>query len=238
MRKALQPIDATNGRFGSIGMHPQMGTINFAHITLADLSRYFPEHYGKVAKYHSVAIVRDPVDRFFSAMFQRLREFGGYQQSEITGKVLERESNLVIAGLTAAGSRLPLEYVHFNRQTDYIFHGGQRIVAETFALDRLPEAATCIETWTGVRLDASSPENRTVALRAGPMAPIVQSLRRPYAALVPQATRDAVRTRLTKLGVYGEVEKRQFLVQGGQIDRFIRDYYADDFDLHAAASAR
>ena len=91
VRKALRPIDARDSIFDGMGTHPHMGMVNYAHFTLDDLSCHFPDQYRKVAEYRSVAIVRDPVDRFFSAIFQRLREFKGYEQSRITAKVIAGE---------------------------------------------------------------------------------------------------------------------------------------------------
>jgi hypothetical protein len=238
VRKALRPIDAMNSAFDMIGRHPEMGMVNYAHVTLADLSRYFPEEYRKVAEYRSVAIVRDPVDRFFSAIFQRLREFKGYDQSRITAGVIDSEVAAVVDTLSSTAGRLGLEYVHFNRQSDYVFNGGNRIVTEVFALDRLVDAAQYIESCTGVRLDEKTPENRTVALRAGVLAPIIRSLRKPYAAVVPLKMRNGLRTRLTNFGLYGNVDKRQFLEPGSRAERFLNEHYAQDFDLYAAATLR
>ncbi len=218
--------------------HPDMGMVHYAHFTLADLARYFPAEYHKVIDYRSIAIVRDPVDRFYSALFQRLREFRGYQQSQITASVIEIEADAVIEMLRASAQRLDLEYVHFNRQSDYIFNDEERIVTEVFALDRLADASTYIESVTGVRLDEAAPENRTLALKAGVFAPLIRTLRKPYAAIVPLRMRDGLRTRLTKFGLYGSVEKRKFHEPGGRTERFLGAHYAKDFELYAFASRR
>ncbi len=238
VRKALRSIDATDGMFDGMARHPEMGMVHYAHFTLVDLARYFPEEYRKVAAYRSVAIVRDPVDRFYSALFQRLREFRGYQQSQITASVIEIEAEAVIETLGASAQRLDLEYVHFNRQSDYVFNGDERLVTEVFALDRLADASTYIESCTGVRLDETAPENRTVALKAGVFAPVIRALRKPYAAVVPLDTRDRLRTRFTKLGLYGSVEKRKFLEPGSLTERFLGAHYAKDFELYASAIGR
>lgn len=237
MRKALRPIDETIGTFDHIAEHPEMGLVNYAHLTLTDLSAFFPDAYDRINDYRSVAIVRDPADRFFSAIFQRLREFKGFNQSEITAKVIDHETEMVIAHLQSAIGRLTLEYVHFNRQSDYIFKDGVRIVDRVFALDRLADAATYIETCTGVRLAPDAPENRTVALRAGPLTPLASVLRKPYSAMVPLQLRERVRAGLTNIGVYASVEKRQFVKSGSAIERFLHDYYRQDFDLFATANA-
>ncbi|MFM9976637.1 MAG: sulfotransferase family 2 domain-containing protein [Sphingomonadaceae bacterium] len=238
VRKALRPIDETIGQFDQIGSHADMGTIHYGHITLADLARYFPEHYAKVRAFRSMAIVRHPVDRFFSAVFQRLREFKGYDQSQISQTVIETEANALARHLTASTDRLDLAHVHFNRQSDYVFNDGERVVAEVFALDRLEDASAFIEACTGVRLETEARENRTAALRFGSLQPIVRALRAPYGALVPLEARNRIRNYLVKTGVYGDVETRNFAKPGSYLDGFLADYYRDDFSLYAAATAR
>src|ERR1700744_524201 len=89
VRRALRAIDTSDGQFWRIGEHPEMGAVHFAHLTLPDLARYFPETLAKIRDYQSMAIIRDPRDRFFSAIFQRLREFRGIGQSVITPEMIE-----------------------------------------------------------------------------------------------------------------------------------------------------
>jgi hypothetical protein len=235
VRKALRPIDETIGRFDCIAEHPQMGMVNFGHLTLVDLAAYFPDQYAKVKAYRSVAIVRDPVDRFFSALFQRLREFKGYSQSEITPQVIDAEAATLTRYLQSATGRLDLEYVHFNRQSDYVFNNNMRIVERVFALDRLGDAATYIEGVTGVRLAADVPENRTVALRAGALMPVVRALRAPYRTLVPPSLRHRFHAGMTRIGLYGSVEKQRLLKPDSDLERFLKMHYQRDFELYAAA---
>ena len=84
IKKPLRCIDDSAGAFSRIADHPALGRIHWAHIPITDLKTHFPEIYDKLCSYCSVAIVRDPIDRFVSAVFQRMREFQGAEQSEIT----------------------------------------------------------------------------------------------------------------------------------------------------------
>lgn len=214
-----------------------MGRVNFGHLTLADLAMYFPDHYAKVRAFRSVAIVRDPVDRFFSAVFQRLREFQGYAQSQITPEIVDEQAQLLIRKLDTAQGRLELEFVHFNRQSDYVFNGAERIVDRTFALDRLNDASAYIEGLTGVRIEADARENRTAALRVRALQPAVRVLRKPYGALIPLATRERIHAGLVRAGVYGDVRKQQHAKPGSYLDGFLRTHFARDFELFDAAMA-
>ncbi len=237
VRKALRPIDETIGKFDQIAHHPEMGMIHYGHITLPDLEAHFPDYYAKLCRFRSVAIVRDPQDRFFSAVFQRLREFKGYQQSQITSSVVDSEARALVVHLEATTERLDLQHVHFNRQSDYVWNDNVRVVGRVFALHRLHDAAKYIEECTGVQLIAEDRENRTAELRFSALKPLAKTLRGPYAALVPLALRDRVRARLTRAGLYGDVEKSQFAKSGSYLSGFLKDYYQQDFELFAAARA-
>lgn len=237
VRKALHPIDDTIGKFDHIADHPAMGMINYGHITLPDLEMYFPDYYARVSTFRSVAIVRDPADRFFSAVFQRLREFKGYAQSQITEAVVHAESRALVRYLEASAGRLDLEYVHFNRQSDYVFNDNIRVVDRVFALDQLENASAYIEQCTGIRFATGDQQNRTTALRIAGLQPFVRVLRAPYASVLPVAWRDRIRARLVRAGVYGSVESAPFIKADPYIGGFLNDYYQPDFGLYAAAKA-
>lgn len=237
VRKALRPIDDTVGIFDRIGPHPQLGMINYGHLTLPDLANYFPEAFAKISEFRSMAIVRDPVDRFFSALAQRLREFKGYSQSQITPAVIEQESLALARNLESTTGRLDLEFVHFNRQSDYIFNDGARVVDEIFALDRLSDASAYIEACTGVRLAVDTRENRTTELRIPALQPLVRACRAPYVALLPLGVRNLIRSGMIGAGLYGSVKKRGLLKPGSYVDGFLRTYYGRDFELFAVADA-
>ena len=237
VRKALRPIDETVGMFDHISDHPQMGPTAFGHITLSDLARYFPEYYSKLVAYRTFAIVRDPIDRFVSAMFQRLREYEGMNQSEITPGVLMKESKRLVTQLQSATGRLDLAHVHFNRQSDYVFNNGVRIVDRVFALDRLAEAAQYVHECAGLRLDFTERENQTVGMRYAPLRAVARLLRAPYGAIVPNHVRSRIRTRMTRAGIYGALGNADLIKPGSDVDLFIRGYYSQDFDLHAEALA-
>ena len=55
--------------------HAELGEIHQAHIPLAILARDFPETFALLEHSTSFAVLRDPRDRFISALRQHLREF-------------------------------------------------------------------------------------------------------------------------------------------------------------------
>lgn len=234
VKRPLRAIDTTQGYFSRIGEHAEMGRIHLAHITLRDLAQHFPDETAKLHDYRAFAVVRDPSERFLSALFQRLREFRHFNQSEITRGRIEQEAAEVIRYLESAPERLDLEHVHFNRQSDYVFHGGKRVVDDIFPIERMADIIAYVADRTGIAVEEER-RNRSTEVRFAAVRPLVRLLRRPYAALVPYALRNRVRTRLVGAGIYGDVDTRKMIRAGGYIDGFVRSYYAEDFELHAAS---
>lgn len=231
VKHALRPIDDTAGRFERIDNHAGMGRTHYAHIPLRDLATFFPDEFAQVQSYHSVALVRDPIDRFVSAIFQRLREFRRYPQSDITEDVIGAEAAEVRHYLESAPARLGLEYVHFNRQSDFIELDGERIVANIFSVEGMDAAKRFIAEATGVAIPDGR-QNRTTEMRFPALKPLQRMLRKPY-SLVPVERRERIRERLIRAGLYRQVAQQRFVRHGSALDGFLRDYYARDFEIHA-----
>ena len=234
VRRALRAIDSTGAAFFDIADHPVMGRVHLAHLTLADLAAHYPEALDKVQRYRSMAIVRDPFDRFQSAIFQRLREFKRVPQSAITPAMVEAEGQAVIATLDRAAARLDLEHVHFNRQADFIELGGAAIVRDVFPLSDMAAVARHVARTTGIEI-GQEPRNTTTQLRFPALRPVQRLLRDRYAQIVPSESRKWLRQKMTDVGFYQPVPKERVARAGGATERFIRDYYARDFEILAAS---
>ncbi len=231
LRHALRAIDSSGGAFRAIGEHPEMGSVHFAHLPLADVARYFPQAFEKVCDYRSMAIVRDPLDRFFSAIFQRLREFGGTGQSAITPEMIEREAAAIIRHLESRPARLDAEHVHFNRQADFIEFDGRQIVRQVFPLERLADAVRWIAQTTGVEIGEER-RNRTTEFSISSLRPIQRLLRAPYARLIPAERRTKIREQMARAGFYRDIPKQRFVSPGGVAEQFIRHHYSRDFAIY------
>ena len=230
VRRALRGLDTTGQAFFRIADHPQMGLVHLAHLTLADLAEHYPEMFDKVIRYRSMAIVRDPLERFYSAVFQRLREFKRVPQSAISAELVEQDAESVIAFLEAAPARLDLEHVHFNRQCDFVELNGERIVRRIFPVTHMIDAAAHIREVTGVEIGEER-RNPTTELRFAALRPVQRMLRDRYAKLVPAERRARIRETMTRAGFYTEIPKQRFFQPGGRVDRFVRDYYSRDFEI-------
>ncbi|OYX09197.1 MAG: hypothetical protein B7Z08_06220 [Sphingomonadales bacterium 32-68-7] len=189
--------------------------------------------FSRIAE-HPV-LVRDPVDRFVSSVFQRMREFKGYAQSAITPAAFAAEARTVTRHLASNRGRLTLEYVHFQRQSEFVLEDGEQVVSRIFRLDQLDLAAEFIAECTGVHIETDDRLNRSTELRSGRLQPVVRVLRIPYARLIPLGIRQQIRSAMHQSGLYGEVDKDRFVRPNGELSTFLKDYYRDDFVLFAEA---
>lgn len=235
VRRDLRPIDTTGCAFFDIADHPAMGRVHLAHLTLADIAAHYPDAFEKVGRYRSMAIVRNPVERFESAIQQRLREFKRVPQSSISGPIIAAETADVIAYLDRAPARLDLEHVHFTRQSEFIEFDGARFVDEIFSLDDMAAVARHVTKLTGVMI-GREPRNRTTELRFRALRPMQRLLRGHYAQLVGSDQRRWIRDKMTRAGFYKSVPKTQFERPDGPTARFIHDYYARDLEIVADVS--
>jgi len=241
VRRALRPLDCSNGAFAELADHPQMGRIHLAHLSLADLAAFFPDAFAKVRDYTAFAIMRDPADRFLSAIFQRLREFGGVAQSDFTAAMIRDEAISVRRQLEAP-QRLAAELVHFTRQCDFVEHSGQRLVPHIFSVRQMTEVSRFVFEHTGIEIGREK-HNRTTVVRMGALRPLQRALRRPYARHVTAERRQAVREWMMRAGFYKDLPKQSFALDPAT-DAFVRAYYERDFTLlaevegapHAAAA--
>lgn len=231
VKRRLRSIDTTGDQFFSIREHPRLGRIHLEHITLSDLAAHFPEAFDKLCKYRSMAMVRDPMDRFFSAVFQRLREFRGQGQSAITPELIEAEAEMIARYLETGPERLDLEHVHFNRQSDFIELDGGRIVQNVFSVGQMADVVHYIERITGIDI-GDERRNRTTEMSIRSMKPLQRILRVPYSRLFSAEFRADVREKMTKAGFYRDIPKQQFIRPESAIEQFVREYYARDFALY------
>lgn len=230
VRRALRVIDTSGAAFFHIASHPQMGEVHLAHLTLADLATHYPATLATIRRYRSMAIVRDPMERFYSALNQRLREFKHIAQSAISPAMIEAEAQHVIAYLESAPPRLDLEHVHFQRQCEFIELHGERLVDDIFVLTDMAGVARHIARITGVNVDEEK-RNRTVELRIGALRPVQRLLLDRYVRWVPSERRAAIRERMVRAGFYQDIPIQRHVHPGSLTERFIREYYARDCEI-------
>lgn len=154
--------------------HPILGLIDFGHIPLFVLRDHFRPEFEAVQKYWSFAVVRDPYTRFASSVSQRLRMYSNTPIQKRT----EDDINSCIREVIDCLSRqrqeqvvLPPDYIHFQRQVDYIQVDGERIVDSIYTVDQFNQLLADVSRHIGQKLpdaeieEESKTKNRTIVFR-------------------------------------------------------------------------
>lgn len=133
--------------------HETLGPVHPAHLTLQVMKDHFPSSWEVFSRSKSFALLRDPRDRFLSALLQRLGEFKDAANLRPDDPRVGDEALHVIEHLSSGKSNhLLLEFIHFTRQTDFIELEGQQIVTKVFRLDQTHQIAGWLTDETGLTL--------------------------------------------------------------------------------------
>jgi hypothetical protein len=233
----LGQFDSCGGAFRRIGEHPALGPIHYAHIPLRYLQQCFPDEFTKIATYQSFALVRDPQDRFASAVFQRIHENTGVSKLDITADAAIFEAYNVIKWLESRTNFCDLEYIHFARQIDYITIDQDSIVKHVFPLTHLAEFAKSLMTHCNIRFDPTQHENVNFASNNRILA-MLRTAKPIYSRLTGWSLRKRILLRLKALGMQGPDRLYAELSDRSEISTFVKDYYAADFVAYRSATAR
>ncbi|MFI9652999.1 sulfotransferase family 2 domain-containing protein [Guyparkeria halopsychrophila] len=245
VRSRLQNFDETNGAFtGRVEVHPDLGLVDYVHIPLFVLKKYFPNEYQKVIKYKSFAVVRDPFARFPSSFAQHLKRYGMGHIKDLSPSDLKSELTRVICDLEKmndAQTLLPAKYIHFQPQHDYVYHDGRKIIDAVYGLDDLESLFYNINEYLGEgesgyyeRSEQRVSVNQSVVYRfpamrklITPASPIVKVMLKPF--LSDQKYRSLRSIFYTQQGA-----ALRDLVDSDYVKSFIEDFYQRDFELLAS----
>ena len=234
----LSVYDDTNGFFSEkIEKHSEVGFLDYAHIPLFMIKEHFPEEFEKINNYWSFSIVRDPYKRFSSSISQRLKRYGDMSIEELSNKELRNSVDEVINYLQKNKENnfmLPPEFIHFQKQVDYIFLDRKRIVDTVVPIQNLDLLQREFYLRTGEEIEFSSigrKVNRQIPLMRNNLLRKIIELTRPVTNLVTmnmsEKTKDWIRS-----FVYVSRDKRfNDVFESVYVKNFIEDYYKEDIDL-------
>lgn len=241
VRNILQPYDETHGAFTRrIDDHPSLGHIDYVHIPLFVLKDHFRDQYEKVVKYQSYAIIRDPYARFPSSLSQHLIMSGKSQIKNLKTQNIKKEiSNTikVLKNFQADKSYLPSQYIHFQRQVDFICLDGQRLINHVYDISHLSTMLVEIGKRLGVSLNniqayPDTKTNKTFVYR-NRIIRLASEITRPILKpLIPSIIREKISQYLLDLLYVPRQKGLQDIFDSQYIKDFISDYYAMDILLH------
>ena len=245
VRQILQPFDSYQGRFtGRVDHHLTFGQLDYVHIPLFVLQDHFPSEFEAVMNYWSFAVVRDPFARFASSVSQRLRKYSDRPvQNRPTEDIRSFVHETINYLLQHEQERhlLPPEFIHFQRQIDYIKLDDEQIVGSLYTVNQIGELLADVSQKTGQNLLANASDsskmsaNRTIVYRNDLLRRVIDTSRpviNKFNKFLPEPVKQTLRDR-----VYVPRDQRiKHLFETEHVQAFIRNYYADDIKLYERVS--
>jgi hypothetical protein len=217
--------------------HPKLGQISPAHIPLVFLRDNYPDNFAKLSACESFALVRDPHDRFASAVFERIDWYLGVNRIEVTIDQALGEARRVIDWLCGRERFCDAEYIHFSRQVDYVALDGEQLVRHVYPVEEMGRFGEHLSRVAGVAFDESRKANVNYALPRDGVFGMLYRLRPIYVHLTTPAIRRRVLFLLKRFDREGPKTLYDQFRRDPEIGAFVESYYADDFALRGAAQA-
>jgi hypothetical protein len=246
VRQYIQPYDETGGAFTSrVAEHPALGLIDFVHMPLFTLREHFPQEYQKICSYRAFALVRDPVQRFPSSMAEFLKlKARPIKHVETSELIMEVKSVIrFLSDHDAEEALLPHEYIHFQRQADYVYDNGNCLINNVYPVENVHDLLVDAGRILGRRLQPQQDggwknPNQSVVYRH-PWVHRLVELARPVATrclkpILSESVKNWIRHRI----YVPRQERFAEVFQSDEIKRFIKDYYQADFELYQAFSTK
>lgn len=203
------------------------------HLPLWVIEKYYPNEFEVIQNSWSCAIVRDPEERFRSALAQRMRQFLGEDLVSI-GEVRVKECiHDVLRHLEAYPDLPQAEFCHFTRQVDFVDLGGVPVVNSIFKLEQLSDLVSELNRRTGGAGEIAH-LNATEFNSAGTLGVVARASWKATNSFLPVWARSELRKRVRPLVMKSVTKGDDFHIMDEEVSEFVRDYYAADFALFAS----
>jgi hypothetical protein len=238
IREQLRDKDDLQGRFYRTMQVEGLGKINGNHVPLRWLAEYFPADYAALRAVKSYAITRRPMDRFVSAVSQRIRAMG-QEPGNLSATEIRRLTAEILADLDKAQGFPTGLYTIFMRQTDFTCHDGAQVLTELWPMENIDGFFDMLENRHGLPLIRDTVWNPTVTYRVPAMAGPLKRAKDMAKKLLPMNAY----AKLRDLGIKAFTTKgapnlNEVLLGTATITAFVADYYRADAEQHAAARAQ
>lgn len=239
IRNMMQEFDDLNGlHSGKVEVHDELGLLDYVHIPLPILSEHFPDLYSKVKSYHSFAVIRDPYKRFASSITQRLKMYHKQKIQDLSNEKIQSEINSCIKFLNnnQDQSLLPAEYIHFQRQSSYVFNG-DKIVKKLYLMENIKQCEVDISAIFD--LEHSNDEfkkqlhsNKTVVYRSSVVRACYLTIKPFIVTLIKPILPDYVIAKLRNLVYVPRDNRMNKIFESNKVKEFIASYYKEDIELY------
>lgn len=242
VREYLKEYDRSQGFVSDrVDMHEKLGMLDYAHIPLFILQEYFPNELELIHRYWSFAIVRDPYKRFASSVTQRLRMYGEKPIETLSEREIRSEVEKCIAFLEnneGPQTLLSHDYIHFQRQIDYIYLGDKLVVDSIYSSEMVDDLVNILKERLGYSLDnvekiikSETRRNRTVVYRSDVVRYFMvfsKPLLRIFFSWLPQGARETAKRKI----YVDRDQKVGDVFANKKVVDFIGRYYREDILLY------
>lgn len=238
VRQQIEAYDDEAGFFARVKPHPVLGRADYGHFTLAQLRAYFPGHIERLQKLETYAIVRDPLQRFGSALRQTLWMYDKRPMTLIPPAELRDAVRRIIDEIDADFEQLPHQHVFFTPQRDYVYEGDTRFVRYVFPIEATDRFIAAISERVGAPLDAGRRANQNVELRVKALGPALFRVNDLLRWAMPRVAHDRLkRAALSVVARKESAAEASGVTEMPEVRDFVRARYAADAALHRAANA-
>jgi hypothetical protein len=239
IRHQLRDCDPDHIFIGKPGLHPELGKIDYAHIPIPQLKAHFPEDFAYLRDYESFALVRDPLDRFGSAIRQVLWQYGNQPMTLLSPQEQRQRTLDILEKLPSQIDSPSYQYIFFARQADYIFDGERQLVDHVLPISLVPQILDHFSARCGVKLDRERRSNQNVELRVKGLGNLAFAVNRTARKLLPAQAH----TRLKAAALSLIAQKKTAAEASGILDLpevrdFVSRHYARDLEIFRRAESQ
>jgi hypothetical protein len=236
VRDQLSTLDGDKVVLGNPGLHETLGPIDYGHIPLWKLREHFPERYRCVVDYRAYALVRNPLDRFGSALRQTIWSYEKRPMTLIPPDELRARTLQILDEVAAELDDPSPRLIFFARQRDFVFDGDKRIVDRVYPVETLAAFFEDIRALTGVRLDPEHRSNQNVDLRFKAIGRLAYNVNDILYRALPKRAHHAIKSvALRTLARKGSAARASGVLDMPEVQDFVAIHYAEDAALHRHA---
>ncbi len=233
IRDQISHLDDFDGLFVGRKQHDVLGVYEGSHLPLEWLRTHWREHFDALLPLDKFAVTRDPQQRFFSSIAQRVRQHLRGNAADLDKKGLTQQIDSVMAHLSEDRAYPDFEYIHFCRQMAYVELDGKRIVDKLYRLEDLSALIAELSRRLDQELIRGLRANRTTAPYNGYLQTILRALNKMAKRTLPTAVYTRLWNTGTNLFTKDDNKRLRDLVSNSKdINRFVTSYYKPDFDLY------
>lgn len=238
IRTQIAECDPDHVALAKTGVHPELGMIDYGHVSLSRLRMHFPEHYAALERLPAFAVIREPLARFGSALRQVLWQYEKTPMTLIPPATLRARTREIIDRVAAEIEAPSHQMIFFARQTDFVFDGDRRLVDHLVPIDEVGAFLSYLGRKTGTPMDAERRSNQNVDLRYKWLGPVAYRandvLRRRLPLGLHGRIKDAALGLLARKGSAAETSG---VLEMAEVREFVAEAYAGDAELYATARA-